>query len=128
MAAVIYLDTHVVAWLYGSGTELLSPEAVRMLQSADELRVSPMVRLELQYLFEIGRVTTTAAVVVDELATTLGLIVCDRPFAEVGVEAERHDFTRDPFDRLIVAQAAVVDAPLLTRDETIREAYAKARW
>jgi PIN domain nuclease of toxin-antitoxin system len=37
-------------------------------------------------------------------------------------------WTRDPFDRLIVAQAAVRDAPLLTKDRAIRRRYRAAVW
>ena len=53
---MIYLDTHVAAWLHAAGAELLSEEAVRQIEQAEEIRISPMVRLELQYLYEIGRV------------------------------------------------------------------------
>jgi PIN domain nuclease of toxin-antitoxin system len=37
-------------------------------------------------------------------------------------------WTRDPFDRLITAQAAVYKNILLTKDETIRKNYLKALW
>jgi PIN domain nuclease of toxin-antitoxin system len=37
-------------------------------------------------------------------------------------------WARDPFDRLIVAQADFHGADLLTRDEKIRENYARAFW
>ena len=37
-------------------------------------------------------------------------------------------WTRDPFDRLITAQAAVDDSPLLTKDDTIHTYYPKAVW
>jgi PIN domain nuclease of toxin-antitoxin system len=79
-------------------------------------------------LFEIGRVRAPAVHVFDELAATLGLRLCDAPLPAIVVEAERYTFTRDPFDRLIVAQAALHDAPLVTRDEGIRAAYPRARW
>jgi PIN domain nuclease of toxin-antitoxin system len=35
-------------------------------------------------------------------------------------------WARDPFDRLITAQAAIYDCVLLSKDETIRKHYAKA--
>lgn len=107
---------------------MISPAAAEAIEAADELRISPMVRLELQYLFEIGRVGQSASVVVDELRATIGVIVCDAAFPEVARRAERLDFTRDPFDRLIVAQAALMDSPLVTRDETIHGAYGRAVW
>jgi PIN domain nuclease of toxin-antitoxin system len=58
---VIYLDTHVVAWLHAPGDQPLSAEAIRRIEGAEEIRTSPMVRLELPYLFEIGRVAQPSA-------------------------------------------------------------------
>lgn len=125
---MIYLDTHVAAWLYASATELLSPEAVRRLDAVDDIRISPMVRLELQYLFEVGRVTQPASLVIDALQAGLGLHVCDAPSPAVARAAEEETWTRDPFDRIIVAQAALARAPLLTKDRTLHDHYDRATW
>ena len=46
MATLIYLDSHVVAWLYAGQVELLSRRA-RALVEAEDLRVSPLVTLEI---------------------------------------------------------------------------------
>jgi PIN domain nuclease of toxin-antitoxin system len=46
----------------------------------------------------------------------------------VAIAVERVQWTRDPFDRLIVAQALLHDAPLITKDEHIRRHYAGALW
>jgi PIN domain nuclease of toxin-antitoxin system len=37
-------------------------------------------------------------------------------------------WTRDPFDRIIVSQAALRNAPLVTRDQVIRDHYSQAVW
>jgi PIN domain nuclease of toxin-antitoxin system len=37
-------------------------------------------------------------------------------------------WTRDPFDRLVVSQAALADSILITRDRLILEHYPKAVW
>jgi len=128
MAAVIYLDTHVVAWLYASGAAALSPAAAAAIARADDVRVSPMVRLELQYLWEMGRVSEPAGSVLDALHAALGLTACSASFPAVVAEAERSAWTRDPFDRLIVAQAALSGAPLVTKDEAMHREYAGAIW
>lgn len=111
MASLIYLDTHVVAWLYAQGASAVPPGVAEQLERSDEIRVSPTVRLELQHLFEIGRVTVPALPVIDALETALGLSICRASFAAVVREAESRNWTRDPFDRLIVSQAALFDAP-----------------
>ncbi len=127
MAAVAYLDTHVVAWLYAGRTDLLSEDASRILRDRD-LLISPMVRLELQYLYEVGRVATGARAVMQSLAGTIALKVCDRPFATIAERAERESWTRDPFDRIIVAHAAFAEATLVTKDTTIHQHYSLATW
>lgn len=125
---MIYLDTHVAAWLYAGADERMSPDAHSSLQDSDDIRVSPMVRLELQYLYEIGRVTAPAAKVMDELRTALGLTVCDASFVAVAHLAEDLAWTRDPFDRLIVAHAALHKAPLVTKDGTLHQNYPRCVW
>jgi PIN domain nuclease of toxin-antitoxin system len=128
MAALIYLDTYVVAWLYAQGRAAIPARALAQIEDADDIRISPMVRLELQYLYEIQRVTQPPLPVLDALAAVLGLTVCQAAFPAVVREAEKQHWPRDPFDRLIVAQAALLDAPLITKDSTIHAAYAKAVW
>jgi PIN domain nuclease of toxin-antitoxin system len=46
----------------------------------------------------------------------------------VAREAEAHDWTRDPFDRLIVAQASLFDAPLITKDADVHAHYRNVVW
>lgn len=128
MASLIHLDTHVVAWLYDGGAASLSDRAAEELAAAHEVHCSPMVRLELSYLHEIGRLSVPALEVCDALTGAIGLRFSDAPFFAVVREAERQTWTRDPFDRLIVAQAVFDGAPLLTRDETIHQAYDAAVW
>jgi PIN domain nuclease of toxin-antitoxin system len=126
---VIYLDTHVVFWLYAEGARSrLSATAREAIRTAGDVRVSPMVSMELQHLYEIDRIGAMPAVILDELRAMLGLTVCPAAFGAVVQVAERLAWTRDPFDRLIVAQAALHDAPLVTRDATIHEHYARAVW
>ena len=128
MAPLIYLDTHVVAWLYAQGRTAVPDEVAALIEAVSDIRISPMVRLELQYLFEIGRVTCTPLPVLDALEASLGLTICKAPFSAVVRQAESSSWTRDPFDRLIVAQAALYDAPLITKDELIHANYGKAVW
>ena len=127
MEAVAYLDTHVVAWLYAGRTALLSDLAKDVIDN-NLLLISPMVELELQYLYEIGRVKEPSENVCGTLGVNLGLQVCSTRFELVVHAAMGHNWTRDPFDRLITAHASLKDALLLTKDEGIRKNYHRARW
>ena len=128
MASLIYLDTHAVAWLYAGDKDLFPATILEVIGASDDIRISPMVRLELRYLYEIGRVSAPPAPVLDELASALGLVICETAFSAVVLEAEGHSWTRDPFDRLIVAQASLHGAPLVTKDMVIHEHYPEAVW
>ncbi|RME74691.1 MAG: PIN domain-containing protein [Chloroflexi bacterium] len=124
---MIYLDTHVVVWLYAGLVDKFSQQA-RSLINEHEIFISPIVRLELQYLYEIQRLTVDANTIVSDLSSRIGLKVCDKPFNTVIVQALTSAWTRDPFDRIIVAQAELHHDVLISKDRTILEYYSKARW
>jgi PIN domain nuclease of toxin-antitoxin system len=124
---VTYLDTHVVVWLFGGENRRLSAAALEQIRQ-DEVVISPAVILELQLLHEIRRTKTTALKVVERLSKELGLAVCALPFESIVENALDQSWTRDPFDRLIVANALANDAPLITKDEEIRRHYRKSVW
>jgi PIN domain nuclease of toxin-antitoxin system len=127
MASLIYLDTHVVGWMFAGRIDLI-PAEVQTLLDERELLISPAVELELQYLYEIQRTAEQGKVVVEALAREVGLKVCDLPFPKVVEVALEQSWTRDPFDRLIVSQAILRGAPLITKDELIRQKYEQAVW
>ena len=52
---MIYLDTHVVLWLYALRGEGLSRRACQLIEESVTVLISPMVLLELAYLYEIDR-------------------------------------------------------------------------
>lgn len=124
---MIYLDTHVIVWLYAGLVDRFSPTA-RQLINDNELRISPIVRLELQYLAEIQRLATGADLIVADLSQRVGLTRCDRPFDEVVGHSMTLTWTRDPFDRLIVAQAGLHGDVLISKDARILTHYPYARW
>jgi len=125
---VTYLDTCVVVWLFGGETEKLSKPAAEGIREAQEILVSPAVVLELQFLHEIKRARTGPEKVIERLSAEIGLAICGLPFATVVENALDQAWTRDPFDRLIVAHAQANDAPLITKDERIRKHYRRSLW
>ncbi len=124
---MIYLDTHVVVWLYSGETDLF-PSTARQLIEDNELLISPMVLLELQYLMEVKRIIVEPAIIFDNLAETVGLQKCRSSLGRVIAESMGITWTRDPFDRIITATAAIHNAILLTKDEQIRQEYSRALW
>ncbi len=127
MEAVIFLDTHAVVWLYAGEVDRFPRRARKKLES-EPLLISPMVLLEIQYLHELSRINQGPALIVKELEKSLGLGIHTEEFERVVVAALGEFWTRDPFDRMIVAHAHIASAPLLTKDETIRKHYRQAFW
>ena len=82
----------------------------------------------MEMLHEIGRLKADCIQNFAMLATDIGLRVCDLPFRTVVDHALSETWTRDPFDRLIVANAKAAGAPLVTKDERMLEHYSRALW
>lgn len=120
-----FLDTHIIVWLYQKSIELLSPEARRVINEND-LFISPIVILELEYLFEIGRLRVDANTIVQYLQAGIGLRIEEGNFHEIINMALEERWTRDPFDRIIVAHSKYRDAYLVTKDKRISNNYLKA--
>ncbi len=125
--AVVRLDTHVAVWLAQGDLEKLSASAIGHIESS-ELVVSPMVELELTYLYEIGRVSKPGAEVVSWLRHSMGISLSTVPLAEIVSQAHLVNWTRDPFDRIIASDALVASEPLLTKDQQILEHLDLAVW
>lgn len=127
MASLTHLDTHVVAWLFAGRADLLSARARTSIEEGD-LVISPVVVLELQYLWETKRTTEPASVVVDDLASRIGLGLSQAPFPAVARKAVELGWTRDPFDRLLVAQAQLERCAFLTADAHILDYDVDVVW
>jgi PIN domain nuclease of toxin-antitoxin system len=127
MAALIYFDTHAVVALY-KDFDLLGEKARRLLRRQHDYAISPIVCLELQFLYEIKQIKHSPRRILQHLDDAVGLTLCPKPFAAVIELAEGLGWTRDPFDRIIVAQASLDHSPLITKDSRIHEHYPKAVW
>jgi len=124
---LIYLDTHVVLWLFSGLIERFNENA-KILINKNDLFASPVVSLELQYLFEINRITKSARTILADLGKRVGLRTCDRNFHDVIDLAVKLSWTHDPFDRIIVANALLGKNILITKDQTILNNYDHASW
>ncbi len=124
---MIYLDTHIVVWLYAGLTAKLS-DCAKHLINENELYISPIVRLKLQYLYEIGRITEKSDDIVLELVSCLDLKVCKKDFNLIINQSVIINWTRDPLEHLIVSNASVDNHILPTKDYHILNHYENAIW
>lgn len=123
---MIFLDTNAVIYLYSGHRDF--SERVQKLINENDCFVSPLVKLELQYLHEVGRGKKKAQIIIDTLSHEIGLEIHDYSLeALIGVALEM-SWTRDPFDRLITAHAKAENKFLVTSDKMIQKHYSKALW
>lgn len=123
----VYIDTHVAVWLFQNDLSKFSDKVLGVLETND-LSVSAMVVMELEFLYEIGRLTYKPMEILSSLQKSIGLKVCEAKFSAVVYYSLDFDWTRDPFDRLIVANADYQNAQLISKDRNILENYKKAIW
>jgi PIN domain nuclease of toxin-antitoxin system len=125
---IAYLDTNILVLLSSGKKNRLSTEATGLVKRA-QLLLSPMVFFELEILYELKRTRLPARDVFEKLAHETGLRMCDLPFGQVANAAITEAWTRDPFDRMIVAQAKANGfAWLISSDEQIRKHYPRTVW
>lgn len=107
---------------------LIIPRTSKVRLDADDLVCSPMARLGLDFLYEIGRIKEDPRAIMTLLAQDHGVLVETEDLGRSREIAAPLGWTRDPFDRQIAAHALSWAAPLLTRDGKIRDNYSHAFW
>lgn len=123
------LDTHV--WLWGAEGDVrrLGPRTQRLLgrDAAQPLHVSTVSMFEVAALHTIGRVRLTRPLEtwIREAVERGGLRILEVTGAiAIDAGAIPAAALADPFDRLLVATARDLDAPLVTADARVLE-YAR---
>ena len=125
---IAYLDTNVVLFLVHGELRRITKRAEQALERHD-LLLSPMVMLELNYLYEIRRIVARADAIFAELHNSIDLRICSLPFDRIVETASKESWTRDVFDRLIVSHAKSNDqAPLISSDPVIASHYPNVIW
>ena len=108
----LLLDTHVLIW-WDEGRRL-SPGARRAIRGAEAVYVSAASAWEIAIKIGLGRLRPTRTV--EQAAAESGLLELPVTFRHAELVARLPAHHRDPFDRLLVAQAEAERLTLVTRD------------
>ncbi|NJM16819.1 MAG: type II toxin-antitoxin system VapC family toxin [Bacteroidales bacterium] len=127
MERTVCLDTHVVVWLFYGNITLLTKKALDLINNSRTI-VTPMVLFELDYLNEIDRISHSSEQILIELTQQIGLEISKNSFFDVIKAASHLDFTSDPFDRIIIADAFIDKLPLISKDALINKHYVNTVW
>jgi PIN domain nuclease of toxin-antitoxin system len=115
----ILLDTHVFLW-YTKSDRKLSTKSRSMIQNAIEVYVSSASIWEAAIKVRLGKLD----VKIDDLVKA----ITSSGFLELPITAEHaaaidrlSDLHRDPFDRILLAQAITEPLTFLTADEILKD-------
>ncbi len=126
----VLLDTHALLWWVGQ-PERLSPAArAVLLDPENAVFVSVASCWEMAIKQSLGKLTLSKPIqrlVADEVAAN-GFRVLSVELAHVVRVATLPFAHKDPFDRLLVAQALVAGLQIVTADEQIRAYAVEVLW
>ncbi len=124
------LDTHVLIWRHLS-PERLAPEVRAVLQeTSNDVCVSIASAWEMSIKARIGKLSVpdTAARLFRDTVAMSAYDVVDISLAHIACLDSLPLHHRDPFDRLLVAQAIVEECVLVTADVQLRAYPTSVLW
>lgn len=118
MGVTYLLDTHVLLWLWGDPRRIASGFLTELARPANRLLVSAVSAMEVATKTRLGKLTVGTALVPTWSARVAEIAAEELPISTshallAGSMQWQH---RDPFDRLLVAQALTEGVPLVTVD------------
>jgi PIN domain nuclease of toxin-antitoxin system len=125
----VLLDTHCLIWWF-NGYDQLSPQALHILENPEyNILVSAASAWEMAIKIKLGKLHALP------LMSDLSRHITEEGFTEESITIEHavragllplHH--RDPFDRLLVAQAQALNVPMLSADEILDKYDVKRIW
>ncbi len=114
----LLLDTHIVLWWLDDPNLVAEDSADLIFDPTNEVLVSAVCAREIAIKRALGKVTAPH---------NLQAVIRSAGFAELSITHTHAlaieslpDHHRDPFDRLLIAQAIIEGCKLVTRDESIK--------
>lgn len=126
----LLLDTHALIW-WLAGDEALSRRAREAIaDEVNEIAVSAASAMEIATKFRIGKLPGAAL-----LAQSFGEIIAEQGFGELPISVHHAKLAgemnighKDPFDRLLIAQAQVEDMVLVSNEALFDGFAVKRLW
>jgi PIN domain nuclease of toxin-antitoxin system len=126
---MLLLDTHVWIWLLRT-PEKLTPAALAQIESAEERILSVASVWEIAIKSSIGRLGTiaTAQALRAEILQQIGATELPILAEHAVLAASLPQIHKDPFDRMLVAQARLIGATSVAADEQVRAYGGDVLW
>ena len=125
----LLLDTHAFIW-WVSEPEKLSPDVLTLFNGDDELLLSVVSVWEIQIKVQLGKLGVTLPLreLIEHQQQTNGLQVLAVELKHVLALDALPAHHKDPFDRLLIAQAQVEDVRLVSKDKIFTSYPVKVLW
>jgi len=124
------LDTHVLLWWLLANPKL-SPAALAVLGNAEStLLVCAISGHEIATKFRLGKLAVPANLAenLDQIVAENGWLPLPPTIAHGQLAGRMAETHKDPFDRMLAAQAIVEDVPLVTNDPAFTGFDVKVIW
>lgn len=126
----LLLDTHCWLWMQTAPERFSAESGALVADPENELLFSAASAWEIAIKYSLGKLPLPSApadYVPDRMATSVvvALPVVHAHALEVAALPPHH---RDPFDRLLIAQARLEQIPLLTADRQLEPYDVELRW
>jgi len=126
----VLIDTHTMIWLDGVPSMLSTVAAAICVDPNNELIISMVSLWEIQIKLQLGKLTlhsTLEGIVERQFMQNRARLVSIE-FEHVLELAKLPALHRDPFDRMLIAQARVEQAVLLTKDAQLAQYPIQTIW
>ena len=130
MSVSVLLDTHIVLWWLEGGSAI-SRKALRVLQDpATRVLVSAASAWEVAIKYKAGKLEAARTLVsrfeaAIEEEDFVELPVSIRHAVQAGMLSGSH---KDPFDRMLIAQAKIEDVPVISTDKCFDQYAIQRIW
>ena len=113
----LLLDSHVALW-WLAGDPNVGAETTTIIHTADTVYFSPVTPWELEIKRSLGKINFPDGLVGELVAAGLEEQPITSSHAQAAAALPHHH--RDPFDRMLVAQATIELLSLVTADATLK--------
>ena len=124
----LLLDTHALIWWEEGNDKLGAAAKLAIADEANEVFVSAVSAMEISTKFRLGKLPSAG-----RLAQDFEAIIADQGFEPLSISVRHARLAgslqlahRDPFDRLLIAQALAEDLPMAT-NETLFDGFGVTR-
>lgn len=122
----LLLDTHALIWALANDRRLSKRARAAIEDGGNDVFTSAASAWEIAIKTSAGKLHAPSDLV--EAADKVGFVLRPVTFADVAALRALPPIHRDPFDRMLVAQAQLDNAVLVTKDALIRQYPVSVLW